>query len=287
MLEVILDKYVIYVLMGVFAVLGILSKLIVSITLRRMVYAAGNMSKSTHPLMRLTRAKFEHACMISEKVENVRVFVEKYLYEYRVMGVKLHSLRRMELTAAGMCLVLGMAGAAMEYRVQGFSNEMATIGVTGVVLGGIVLLVHFITDENYRLEAVRNYMVDYLENICLHRYEKAYQRENMAEIREREDKVEAVLKEDLNKELVGELVEELVEKPVEQPVKNVAESVAEEITERPVCSQPVTVEENVAEKPMGGTTPERVMTARKTVKKEKKEENKDILIRQILEEFMA
>lgn len=54
------------------------------------------MSKSTHPFMRLVRAKFEHACMVSEKVENVDVFVDKYLYDYKVMGIKLHSIRRME-----------------------------------------------------------------------------------------------------------------------------------------------------------------------------------------------
>ena len=29
------------------------------------------MSKSNHPLMRLIRAKFEHACMVSDKVQNV------------------------------------------------------------------------------------------------------------------------------------------------------------------------------------------------------------------------
>ena len=33
------------------------------------------------------------------------------------------------------------------------------------------------TDEKYKLQVARNYMVDYLENICLHRYEKAYRKE--------------------------------------------------------------------------------------------------------------
>ena len=38
-----------------------------------------------------------------------------------------------------------------------------------------------LTDEEYRLEAVRNYMVDYLENIYQHRYEKTYKKEVLAE----------------------------------------------------------------------------------------------------------
>ena len=42
--------------------------------------------------------------MVSEKVENVEAFVDKYLYEYRVAGLKLHSIQRMEVTAVGICM---------------------------------------------------------------------------------------------------------------------------------------------------------------------------------------
>jgi len=75
MLEIILDKHVIFVLMGILTVIGIVSKLIANVTLKQLVRAAGNMNKSTHPLMRLVRAKFEHACMISDTVENRQVLV--------------------------------------------------------------------------------------------------------------------------------------------------------------------------------------------------------------------
>ena len=61
MLDIILERHVVYVLMGIFTVAGLLSKIIVSATLKKLVRAAGNMSKSSHPLMRLVRAKFEHA----------------------------------------------------------------------------------------------------------------------------------------------------------------------------------------------------------------------------------
>lgn len=177
MLEILLDKYVIYVLMGGAAVCGIISKLVVSITLKRLVKASGNMNKSTHPLMRLVRAKFEHACMISERVENVRVFVDKYLYEFRAAGIKLHSLRRMERVSAGVCLVLGFFGAGLAYSRNGMQDAVLQIGAAGAGLAILVFLIHLTTDENYRMDVIRNYMVDYLENICLHRYEKAYQKE--------------------------------------------------------------------------------------------------------------
>ena len=181
MLELMLDRHVIYVLMGMSAFAGVMSKVVVGRTLRKLVAAAESMGKSNHPLMRLVRAKFEHTCMISEKVENVGVFVDKYLYEYRVGGVRLHAWRRLQMAGAGLCLILGGVGAIISYRIKGATEQTAMIGGTGVALALIVFLVHMLTDEEYRLEAVRNYMVDYLENIYQHRYEKTYKKEVLAE----------------------------------------------------------------------------------------------------------
>ena len=187
MLELMLDRHVIYVLMGMSAFAGVVSKVIVGRTLKKLVAAAESMGKSNHPLMRLVRAKFEHTCMISEKVENVGVFVDKYLYEYRVGGVRLHAWRRLQMAGAGLCLILGGVGAIISYRIKGATEQTAMIGGTGVALALIVFLVHMLTDEEYRLEAVRNYMVDYLENIYQHRYEKTYKKEVLAEEARLED----------------------------------------------------------------------------------------------------
>ena len=85
------------------------------------------------------------------------------------------------MAGAGLCLILGGVGAIISYRIKGATEQTAMIGGTGVALALIVFLVHMLTDEEYRLEAVRNYMVDYLENIYQHRYEKTYKKEVLAE----------------------------------------------------------------------------------------------------------
>ena len=177
MLEVILEGRILYVLMGIVAAVGILSKIAVNLSLKRLVWAAGNMNKSNHPLMRLVKAKFEHACMVSDTVENVGVFVDKYLYEYRVLGMKLHTLRRLEKASAAGCLLLGASGAAGWYALEGMGDAVLRAGAAGAVLAIAVYLFHLTTDEGYRLKAVKNYMVDYLENVCRRKYEKAYQKE--------------------------------------------------------------------------------------------------------------
>lgn len=87
MLEMLLDKKLLFVLMGMLTGLGVADKCIVSMTMKRMIEAAGSMSKSNHPLMRLVRAKFEHACMISDTVENV------CLRKYEKMNQKERTVR--------------------------------------------------------------------------------------------------------------------------------------------------------------------------------------------------
>lgn len=52
-------------------------------TLRKLVNAAGVCQRVHNKLMKLVRAKYEHACMVHDRVENVNAFVEKYIYEYR------------------------------------------------------------------------------------------------------------------------------------------------------------------------------------------------------------
>lgn len=182
MLEMLLDKKLLFVLMGILTGLGVADKCIVSMTMKRMVEAAGSMSKSNHPLMRLVRAKFEHACMISDTVENVGVFVDKYLYEYKVCGLRLHSLRRLEKMCSGLLIVTGLAGAGLTYRVYGMGDEALRMGTVGCGLGILVWLFHLTTDENYCMEMAKNYMVDYLENVCLRKYEKMNQKERTVRV---------------------------------------------------------------------------------------------------------
>ena len=87
---------VMYVMAAV-GILGVLAKIVNRMTLYRLIKTAGNMPKSTHKLMKLVKAKYEHACMAHESVENVGVFVEKYIYEYRGFLFRIHTWRQIEL----------------------------------------------------------------------------------------------------------------------------------------------------------------------------------------------
>lgn len=124
MLEMIMDRHLQFVLLGAVASIGLISKIITGVTLKKLVWAAANMGKSTHPLMRLIRAKYEHACMVSDRVQNVEVFVEKYIYEYRIAGLSLHSWRRLEKGTAWICAAIGVLAALGEYVLHGMNDQV-------------------------------------------------------------------------------------------------------------------------------------------------------------------
>lgn len=165
-----------YLMAGIGA-LGILAKIINHFTLYRLVKAAGNMPKSTHRLIKLVRAKYEHACMIHDSVENINAFVEKYIYEYRGFLFRIHTWRQIEVLSVWFAGILAAAGAFSCYLSYGLMEQVyqyAAAGTAEVVLLSVVMR---LSDEPYKINAVKMYMVDYLENICAFRLKKQTLRE--------------------------------------------------------------------------------------------------------------
>lgn len=172
MLETVVKQEIIFYAMGILMALGILAKLVSHFTVRRMVKAAGEIQKSNHKLMKLVKAKFEHASMISDKVQNVEAFVDKYIYEYKVFGVRLSGWRSFPKKVLWIISILGVFAIFESYRMDGVSDLMLQyVQWTGIYVL-FLLLLSFVAEENSRLNAAKNYMVEYLENVCIHRYAK-------------------------------------------------------------------------------------------------------------------
>lgn len=300
MLEMLLDKKLLFVLMGMLTGLGVADKCIVSMTMKRMVESAGSMSKSNHPLMRLVRAKFEHACMISDTVENVGVFVDKYLYEYKVCGLRLHSLRRLEKMCSGLLIVTGLAGAGLTYRVYGMGDEVLRTGAAGCGLGILVWLFHLTTDENYCMEMAKNYMVDYLENVCLRKYEKMNQKERTVRVNiengpaEEEIQKDKIQKDEIQKdeiqkdEIQRDEVQETEAGTEETPAPVPDHSVVHMQRENRRRERTQNTAKNLAKASAGLAGMDGSKSPEAEEQKDAPEElAKDEMIRQILREFMA
>lgn len=174
---------IIFYAMGILLGISLLAKLISTITVRRMVAEAAEIQKSNHKLMKLIKAKFEHASLVSNRVQNVGAFVDKYLYEYKIFGIRLHIWQGIPKKGLLILLILGVFTICESVRMEGLSEvTMGYIQWIGIFIL-LLSLVQFVSSEKAQMQAGRNYMVEYLENVCIHRYEKMHnmKQEQMAE----------------------------------------------------------------------------------------------------------
>ena len=214
MLEAIVKREIIFYVMGILVGIAVLSKVISSFAIRRMVKAAGEIQKSNHRLMKLIKAKFEHASMISDRVKNVEAFVDKYIYEYRVMGVRLEGWRTFPKMVLWLIGILGVFSIFESYRIGGASDLMLKYAQWTGIYVMFLLLLGFVAEEKSRLAAAKNYMVEYLENVCIHRYAKA----NLATVAE---ETEETVQENQEEQNVPEEPEvEIVEAEQEEEKRN-------------------------------------------------------------------
>ncbi len=190
MLETLVKQEIIFYVMAILTVIGVVAKSISNFTVRKMVKAASQIHKSNHKLMRLVKAKFEHATMVSDKVQNVEAFVDKYIYEYRVFGLRVSTWGSLPKKLLLLVAVLGVFAIFESYRLWGMGTMTLGYLRWTLIFGVLLLMVYFVAEETMQLDATKNYIVEYLENVCAHRYEKASQVAE-EEPREEQDEEEA------------------------------------------------------------------------------------------------
>lgn len=100
--------------------------------------------------------------------------MKKYVYEYRVCGIRLYSLQNLGKAMIWVSVVGGVIGIGASYSVYGLGKQMLPYGVWAIASVVILCMLHMSGDEKYRLQMAENYMVDYLENVCAYRYAKMY-----------------------------------------------------------------------------------------------------------------
>ncbi len=181
MLRVIRDANVIFYLMLAVGIVGILAKSVSRASVKRLLRASAGMQKSTHRLMKLVRAKYEHACLAHNTVDNTEVFVERFLYEYRPFAFRLCTWQQIQKQCLWLTALLTGAGVALQYSTYGAGEgvyQYAALGAAEIIL---LAAVFGMTNEQERLRMVQIYMVDYLENIHAHRHQKlkAYEKEKL------------------------------------------------------------------------------------------------------------
>ena len=217
---------IIFYAMGMLLGISLLAKLISAFTIRKMVKEAAEIQKSNHKLMKLVKAKFEHASMVSDRVQNVGAFVDKYLYEYKVCGIRLNTWRSIPKKGFLMILILGVFAICEGIRKNGLVDATVEyIQWTGIFLL-FLLLIQLVSGEKTQLQAARNYMVEYLENVCVHRYAKRHGVN--PEMSEEQIQTETMQAEKEQEEMQGDAVTETANEQESQKVESISEKNSDE-----------------------------------------------------------
>ena len=188
------DQVVFYILIALAGV-GILTTLIGRIIFNKLLKEAQNIHHSGHPFMKLVKAKYEHANLVSERVQNVEVFVDKYLFEYRILGIKYYTWQRIEMKWMLFLLEAGCLLAGVSYLQNGYNQQVIRIVVSAVIGCAPLFLLRVMGDGKRRTDAVRNYIVDYLQNVCAHRYVKLEQENEIEEQKQEKPASEILIRE--------------------------------------------------------------------------------------------
>ena len=149
---------------------------------RKLVRAAGQMGKSEHPLMKMLLKKFETCYQLKMGVENVEVFVDKYLNSYKKAGIHLYTWEILGEVLFGITLLTSLLSnlyiTVMEYD----RRTVISFLLIGIAMCGLIILEDIILNVRFKRQQLMVEIRDYLENIYKHRLEnQVFRSEEMEE----------------------------------------------------------------------------------------------------------
>ena len=172
---------VMYVIIG-FGFLCFVIKLFVSRMYRRLIRAAGQMGKSEHPLMKMLLKKFETCYQLKMGVENVEIFVDKYLNSYRAAGVHLYTWEVLGDVMFGITLLTSLLANLYIAVLDSDRRIMMEFLFVGIAICGIIILEDICLNLRFRRKRLLVEVRDYLENIYKPRLEnQVFKHEEMEE----------------------------------------------------------------------------------------------------------
>ena len=152
---------VLWVLMLVAFVLGMLSKIIVG-----SIYESMTRENSNNSLVKQIRLKYDNCRKLDIRINNVNVFVEKAMENYRFCGFGLNGLNNISKEMEYICISLGIINAIL-FR-NDFSAVIFGLGIGTLSAIAIRLLDQLVDADNQR-RAVIVELVDFLDNTTVHR----------------------------------------------------------------------------------------------------------------------
>lgn len=164
-------NYIIYALTGLCGV-GLLLKLITNFVYIRLVKASASMSSSKNKLVKQMKLKFETFYKLKIGVNNVDIFVDKYVYKYKICGILLSTWENLGGLMLMLCLLTAPVFSILGLILECGEHQILSTFFTGVCTSAILILVDNLCNISSKRQMLKLNIKDYLENYLKVRLEQ-------------------------------------------------------------------------------------------------------------------
>lgn len=158
------------ILLGV-ALVGLLVKLFSDIKINKLLRQTTNMGETKDRQLKQWKFKFENTYRMNRGMNNALVYIKKNFSQYRVWGIPIERLDRVNVTLAGVVVLIAFAFAALTVWKSMSAAVTVMYCFEGVLLAGVMLLWERGCSTSEKKEYIINNLQDFYENTLVSRLE--------------------------------------------------------------------------------------------------------------------
>ncbi len=151
---------------------GILLKLVLNVIYFRLVKASTNMAQSKNKLTKLMKTKFETYYRLKIGVNNVDIFVDKYIMHHKVCGILLSTWDNLCGQVLMLCVLIGSISTILGLIYECGRTQILSTFSVGIFTSGVLIFLEGFTNISNKKERMSLNMKDYLENLLKVRLEQ-------------------------------------------------------------------------------------------------------------------
>jgi hypothetical protein len=170
---------------------GVLLKLLINFVYKRLLKASDNMTTSKNKLTQMMKKKFETYYNLKIGVNNVDIFVDKYVFRHKFCGILLSTWENIGGQVLMLCLLIGSISSILGLIYECGKNQILGTFSVGILTSGLLIFLEGMINLTGKKELARLNMKDYFENILKVRLEQEVEKPEL---------IEQYKKEYLNKE---------------------------------------------------------------------------------------
>ena len=157
---------------SIVCIFSLMVKLIFSFRYQNLINESDQMGETRDRLLINIKQRFESEYEKAFCVNNVSVFVDKYMYNMRILMLRPTTWESLGMFAILFCLLIGSTGSLYAFSFDLGREEIIGHILEGVIASGILVLVDTLVNVQRKKEPLHVNICDYLENYMKPRLER-------------------------------------------------------------------------------------------------------------------